>query len=65
MEYTNRVKGSLAGTRYPDYLAAQRQSEDHSGNRWDYFTEPLLNLARVPTDDLDFVNTEYPHTEGR
>lgn len=59
----NRVKGSLAGTRYPNYLNAQREATDHSGNRWDYFVEPLLNLGRVPTDDLDFVNTQYPYTD--
>lgn len=59
-----RVKGSLAGTRYPNYRDAQREAEDNSGNRWDYFAEPLLS-GHVPVDDLDFVSTEYPHTEGR
>jgi hypothetical protein len=58
-------RGHSAGDRFPDYNDAQRAARDKSGNRWDYFTEPFLNRDRVPVDDLDFINTEYPHTEGR
>lgn len=58
-------RNHVVGDRFPDYNDAQREARDHSGARWDYFTEPFLNFERVPTDDLDFVSTEYPHTEGR
>ena len=65
MEKSSRVKGSLAGTRYPSYREAQRESRDRRGGRWDYFSEPFLNADNVPVDDLEFINTQYPHTEGR
>lgn len=65
IKHYNYWRGHSPGDRFPDYVEAQREATDRSGNRWDYFAEPYLNLDKVPSDDWDFVNTEYPHTEGR
>ena len=62
---TERVRGTKAGTRHGEYQDAQREA---TRGRWAYEIAPYLytkGSMGVPADDLDFVSTEYPHTEGR